>query len=225
MDFFKLEAHPPQQENNVYYLNLIKAGQCRVKDLQVAFQEKTINDEEHHALITLLAEHLERIATIEPLTGLRSLRTLESELQGLLEELNHHGEEKKKLPVKSVLIIYLDIEKFKRINDSYGHLVGNQALVEVANRLNKFTKKHDIKFRLHGDEFMVLLPLPDDNTRTAEEIFKRIKKDMNNGLSTTTQEEFKISMGYQIVHKGDTKSVADIVSAADSKMYENKNGR
>ncbi|MEA1879275.1 MAG: GGDEF domain-containing protein, partial [Campylobacterota bacterium] len=57
----------------------------------------------------------------------------------------------------SFLLLYIDIDNFKRINDSFGHTIGDKVLIEIGNRLNSSTRKVDTVAHLHGDEFAIIL--------------------------------------------------------------------
>lgn len=93
---------------------------------------------------------LERLVLSDPLTGALNRRGLQKELDGQLESLRNRHE--------SALVILIDLDNFKEINDSLGHAVGDIALKEVARRLKACVRAFDHLSRLGGDEFMVLMP-------------------------------------------------------------------
>jgi len=95
---------------------------------------------------------LEHLSLTDPLTGLPNRRAFEtrfSQVQGLAERQH---------PVSLVL---LDIDRFKRVNDQYGHGVGDQVLLALARSLKALTRRADLAARLAGDEFVVLLSVLD----------------------------------------------------------------
>ena len=92
---------------------------------------------------------LDYLAFHDPLTGLPNRRLFHQRLEqalaaGLAER-------------RSVAVLFLDLDRFKQINDSHGHLVGDKLLVEVAQRLRRVFRNEDMVARLSGDEFAVLL--------------------------------------------------------------------
>ncbi|MCK6265673.1 diguanylate cyclase [Vibrio sp. ZSDE26] len=85
----------------------------------------------------------------DELTGLKDRKTLDNEI---LEEVAHSRVTESKLA-----LFYIDLNKFKPINDQYGHDVGDLVLVEVANRLTSAVRSNDSIFRVGGDEFVILV--------------------------------------------------------------------
>ncbi|WP_300848367.1 sensor domain-containing diguanylate cyclase, partial [uncultured Bilophila sp.] len=102
------------------------------------------------------AERLGLQAETDPLTGLYNKRTASARIAACLEEGRPAG-------LHALLVI--DINHFKRINDTCGHLSGDEALAEMARRLLTAIRQHDIAGRVGGDEFIVLLrDVPDRDT-------------------------------------------------------------
>jgi diguanylate cyclase (GGDEF)-like protein len=99
---------------------------------------------------TLNRALLTRSGFTDPLTGLRNRRYLESRLE---EELARSQRDRR--PLACVL---LDIDHFKRINDEHGHLVGDQVLRELAQRVGREVRASDVAARYGGEEFVMLLP-------------------------------------------------------------------
>lgn len=97
----------------------------------------------------LLAAELERMAYQDPLTGLANRRALQQEAGRILAFADRHG-------VQAGLV-YIDLTRFKRINDTLGHSVGDEVLVEIAGRLRRRARESDLVARIGGDEFAVLL--------------------------------------------------------------------
>lgn len=89
-------------------------------------------------------------AGADPLTGLANHRVFHERLAGEVSRARRYGE-----PLALVLI---DVDHFKQINDSMGHLVGDRLLVEVADRLREVARSEDVLARIGGDEFALLLP-------------------------------------------------------------------
>ena len=118
-------------------------------------------------------------------------------------------------------MLIMDVNKFKEINDTYGHLEGDNALIKVAEALTSVCdKKGDFVARYGGDEFTIICKR--DSDREVEELIKEIMIaiDLTNALS---EKEYKLSLsiGYaQFFKDGDDQN--SIMSIADKKLYEMK---
>jgi diguanylate cyclase (GGDEF)-like protein len=160
---------------------------------------------EEHRTRARLAEEVERmkaLAHTDALTGLPNRRAFETAL-----EAAHHSTE----PFALALI---DIDDMKRINDTYGHMAGDQALVEIARVLAKTVRDSDMVCRIGGDEFAVLLP---HATRaTAERIIPRLRNCLNIDVDGIGAVE--ASMG--LVHCDDCAD--DVQRSADLALYADK---
>ena len=145
-----------------------------MQELRTARKENLITGEQYTLLITLLAERYEATEGIDHLTDVFNRTFFKDELNRVKKELNKN-EREGKLQMQSVMIVFLDIKNFKSLNDMHSHAIGDKALVILADRLKKITKKNDMIFRVGGDEFIVVLPINDKNPRTLKAIFERIE--------------------------------------------------
>ncbi len=105
---------------------------------------------EEMRVLQVRAEELERQAQIDPLTGLCNRRFAQERLAAEAARSERYGH--------PLTVISFDLDKFKQINDAYGHLAGDQVLMHFAKRLESAIRKSDIAARMGGDEFLVLLP-------------------------------------------------------------------
>lgn len=110
-------------------------------------------------------QQLKHLAFYDPLTNLPNRTLLSERMQVALQMTRENG--------KLLVIGYLDLDHFKPVNDRLGHDVGDQLLIEVANRLRHASRAHDTIARLGGDEFVLLLP-SHKNRQEAEASLKRI---------------------------------------------------
>ena len=116
---------------------------------------------------------LSRMARFDALTGLPNRYELYERLRGALER-------RRRQPAP-MAVLYLDVDHFKHINDTYGHATGDSVLVEVAHRLQRAVRRTDTVARLAGDEFVILLdPIdtPDDALHTAQKVVSAIRPPM-----------------------------------------------
>jgi diguanylate cyclase (GGDEF)-like protein/PAS domain S-box-containing protein len=139
----------------------------------------------------------------------------------LLNELTGHALRRAEREKTSVAILFIDLDRFKAINDTLGHPVGDKLLVEVSNRLNELMRDSDTVARLGGDEFVVMM----DSLRDVEDASRVAKK-----IVSSLQQEFLIdgkdifigaSVGIS-VFPGDGDDVEDLLKAADIAMYRVK---
>lgn len=96
-------------------------------------------------------EELHEIASKDRLTGLYNFGSFEQELKRRINEYNRD-------PSLKFCIVLFDVDHFKKFNDTYGHLAGNDVLQELANRIRKQVREMDIPCRYGGEEFCVILP-------------------------------------------------------------------
>jgi diguanylate cyclase (GGDEF)-like protein/PAS domain S-box-containing protein len=131
-----------------------------------------------------LEDRLRHDALHDPLTGLANRVLLREHLQRALASLGGSGGGLERGQVRAhqheeVALMFVDLDDFKRVNDSYGHAVGDQILVAVAGRLAGAVRGDDVVARQSGDEFAVLLPRVgsvDEATATAERILRELRR-------------------------------------------------
>jgi Amt family ammonium transporter len=97
-----------------------------------------------------LQQKLKQLAYSDPLTGLYNRTYLVENLKAAINHVQQHEEE-------SLVLYFLDLDKFKRINDTLGHKAGDGLLCEVANRLSRVTRDSDVISRWGGDEFIIMM--------------------------------------------------------------------
>jgi diguanylate cyclase (GGDEF)-like protein/PAS domain S-box-containing protein len=119
-------------------------------------------------------------------------------------------------------VLFLDLDRFKRVNDSLGHLAGDALLMAVASRLRKSSRESEMVARLSGDEFAILAPgagHPDKARALAERIHSVFSRPFNvAGASLYLTASIGIAMG-----DGTTRSARDLLREADTAMYRAKN--
>ena len=121
-----------------------------------------------------------------------------------------------------ISLIMMDIDDFKRINDTYGHRTGDHVLKEVADMIKKIVRKTDIVARYGGEEFSVILP--HTNLDGAEEEAERIREAISShAYANLTKETITISLGVVSYPSGKTiMNAGDFVNLADTALYEAK---
>lgn len=115
-------------------------------------------------------------------------------------------------------MLYLDIDQFKVLNDSYGHHVGDEALKIVADILKLSSREVDVAARFGGDEFVLLLP--DTDKQSCDVLIKRIEDSSTQSFAERSW-QISLSIG-QATKVGKTKSADWVIQLADQDMYEAK---
>ncbi|MEM7721652.1 MAG: EAL domain-containing protein [Pseudomonadota bacterium] len=164
-----------------------------------------------------LAKTVTRDANEDALTGLSNRRHFEIELRTWIDDLKRHE--------KGFAVLYLDLDRFKLVNDTLGHEAGDQLLVSVAELLGELTDDTDAVARLGGDEFVILRPLGDSALNIsglADEIVQRMKAPFAFGGKSIA---CSTSIGVAIA-KSHLRDPEQVVSDADAALYHAKsNGR
>lgn len=127
-------------------------------------------------------------------------------------------------PVQHALF-FLDLDRFKQVNDTLGHAMGDRLLVEIANRIKKLLQNKDILARYSGDEFVITLTNI-SHTREAAKFAEQIVRAIEEPIQLDNQEVFvSTSMGIS-VYPEDGTTTEELVSCADkAMMYSKENGR
>lgn len=156
-----------------------------------------------------LFEEIKRLSITDPLTNLFNRRKLEESLGKEIsraKKLNHN---------LSMMII--DLDHLKTINDAFGHMAGDQALVSVAKAIRGTIRKRDLAARFGGDEFAILMPktTAEEGAEIAERIHKNLMELHGKGL------DIQISIGVAEWHAG-FKDQGRFFHAADRALYQSK---
>lgn len=164
-------------------------------------------------LLSLASEKLalEREAYRDPLTGLENRRRLDLDVQVLRERAPGDGH---------VSLLYLDVDDFKQFNDRYGHDVGDEILIELAQRIRQEVRGYDLSVRLGGDEFVVLLP--DVDRQGAERQAQRLRQSFQEPMVLGGHELLvSVSIGIATV-AADHLDLRLLLRRADADMYRHK---
>ena len=167
---------------------------------------------ERHRLFSALRS----LSLIDDLTGLYNRRGFSDLGEQYLKLARRSG--------RGVTMVYLDVDRFKTINDSLGHHVGDRALLRVADILRAAFRRSDIIARLGGDEFGVLaLEAADESSELLVQRLRERVVDFNR----SSPEPYQLSISIGMAHHDDDLRVRleDMVAEADSAMYREKHGK
>ncbi|HEY8097373.1 MAG TPA: PAS domain S-box protein, partial [Methylobacter sp.] len=159
-------------------------------------------------------EQIRHLAFYDPLTGLPNRR--------LLQERLKHGINVERRDGRQMGLLMLDLDRFKAVNDSLGHLAGDELLQQVAERITARLRDVDMVARLGGDEFIVLLEdimQPEDAARVAEEIITDLTRPFCLTLSDNVQIGASIGISLYPQH-GDNPEL--LMNHADDALYQAK---
>ena len=160
-------------------------------------------------------EKMEQVAVYDSLTGFLTKREI-------LKEGNSQSEDFK-ISLKSFCILMIDIDDFKKVNDTYGHVVGDQAIKMVTQTIARLIRVTDFIGRYGGDEFLLICP--NTTMKTAYKIAERIRKTVEN-TKYTIKENVVINTTLSIgIYEFNDKELtfSDGIKKADSSMYNAKN--
>jgi diguanylate cyclase (GGDEF)-like protein len=153
-------------------------------------------------------ERVRNLAVSDPLTGLANYRQL---VEALETEIKRFGRNE-----RPFVVLLLDLDGLKKINDAQGHLAGSRALCRLADMLRLYSREMDTAARYGGDEFVLILPETDAEAArlVAQRISKRLAED---------GEEPKISVSIGMaIYPDDGETVNEILGAADRDLYREK---
>ncbi|MCK0745728.1 sensor domain-containing protein [Chromohalobacter nigrandesensis] len=157
---------------------------------------------------------LERRATYDPLTSLFNRDHFGGALENLLSGLSYTG--------IGIAVLFIDLDDFKPINDTYGHAAGDEALVIIAQRLKQQTRSTDLVARLGGDEFVIALAGM-RSAEKAEKVAFKILDDLISPIHLRNEHSITLSASIGVAYTEDSQFTANaLIAAADSAMYEAK---
>jgi diguanylate cyclase (GGDEF)-like protein len=157
---------------------------------------------------------IQQLTITDDCTGLYNARHLYDVLDRELKRCS-----RKKVPVS---LAFLDLDRFKLVNDAHGHLIGSELLRHTGRRLRDLSRKQDLSFRYGGDEFVILMP--ETGAKAALELATALHRalmetefEMKNGLRLRVSASVGLATA-----PDDGKTVHTIIGTADSRMYEVK---
>ena len=188
-----------------YYFK-IEARLIKPKNLVIGICANITEEIKRQEKISFLAYH-------DPLTGLVNRTFLKEELKTLTSLADRNN--------KKLALIFIDLDNFKFINDTFGHEMGDLLLIEIANRLKKSIRNSDIASRIGGDEFILILNNI-SSKKEVEEIVKKIMDTLNRPIIIHDKKmEITFSAGIAL-YPDDAKDISKLLQFADIAMYEAK---
>ena len=184
------------------------ANDTKSKQPNLIFQIQDITDKKS------AEEKLQHDATHDALTGLPNRLLFMSRLDRALER-------RRMVPDYKVSVLFIDLDRFKYVNDSLGHLIGDELLKEISSRLRECLRPSDLVARLGGDEFTILVEGTYDTTEVTR-IAARIQQKFGIPFDLRGHEVYS-SASIGILHATDKHSASeDVMRDADTAMYQAK---
>lgn len=192
----------------------------------VEFTASAIHDSKQHLAgivvtfrdvseIRALANHLSHQARHDPLTNLVNRREFELRLEQALMRAHHEGQQH--------ALCFLDLDRFKVVNDTCGHAAGDELLIQLVARLKQQVRSNDLLGRLGGDEFGLLLEnCPLDKARS---IAEEIRHTVNNFVFVWEKQSFGIGVSIGMVTiDANSGTLSEVIAMADAACYSAKDG-
>ncbi|WP_171056275.1 GGDEF domain-containing protein [Paenibacillus sinopodophylli] len=154
---------------------------------------------------------MERMAKIDPLTGLHNHKSFHEYIEKLLEDQRLHA-----FPIQLAI---LDIDNFKQVNDTYGHWAGDIALKQAAGCMADYIGKSSFAARYGGEEFVILLR--ENNIQAAWQIIEKLRIAIaRSPIAEMNRRHISVSIGLHQIEAGETKEYA--FQQADQALYVSK---
>jgi diguanylate cyclase (GGDEF)-like protein len=163
--------------------------------------------------LDLARETLDELTRTDPLTGLFNRRHLEMEAPKLIALSEREN--------SPTAVLMVDIDHFKKVNDTRGHEAGDAALFHLAMIMHKAVRSYDLVVRYGGEEFLMFLPMT--TTPEALEVAERIRCTIQDSPLDFNKEELSITVSIGIYVAARIDDIQDAISRADEALYEAKN--
>ncbi len=227
MDGFALLSHLSEREHLRHIPVLILSGAGTVEERvgclergAADYLNKPIDGSELAARVRMHLRNTEELrklrqeARFDPLTGALNRRGTIEALQREIDRCHRSD--------SPLTVMLIDADKFKDINDNYGHAAGDVVLVEIANTLRECLRMTDVVGRLGGDEFVIALPGVGEPLAT--QIKHRLRERVAKNLVPSTEHPVSISIGL-VVDDGEHYTLPQLFEHSDAAMYSDKRRR
>ncbi len=213
--------------NHWWLCSIVKLDDERVQPAKLEIADPVLSDQKTYSKVAErihrlekentrlheLAKSVSKDANEDALTGLSNRRHFEVEIKTWIEQLKKHGTE--------FAVLYLDLDRFKFVNDTLGHAAGDKLLISVAKMLRELTCQFDLVARLGGDEFVILKKLGKSALNIsglADEIVQRMQAPVTSeGKSTVCSASVGVAIASANMENPD-----QVVANSDEALYHAK---
>ena len=154
----------------------------------------------------------EEMAYKDPLTDLDNRRSFTEKAQAMLEYAKRYGE--------PLSVLMIDIDDFKKVNDNYGHDVGDRLLKALSDVIKRSVRSSDVAARFGGEEFVVLLPKTEEEG--AKLVANRIREEFKRVSVDVDGEKIRTSVSIGVATLRGEGSIEEVIKKADIALYEAK---
>jgi diguanylate cyclase (GGDEF)-like protein len=189
--------------------------QSRILINEFELDQARVATERHRVeaqMLRMRAEELGRAANSDALTGLMNRRFLDGELPRVMKQAQEES--------KPLALALLDLDRFKSVNDRFGHAVGDRVLETIAVMLTDNLRATDLPVRLGGEEFVVVLA--DSDLSTAQEVCERVRRAVSGHDWSTLQPGLHLTTSVGIAGWNVGESASDWMARADRALYDAK---
>ena len=176
-----------------------------IGDLAKTFQEMGENLDHYHEQVNYVAYH-------DSLTGLPNRMMFSEYLKRATAEARSNGQE--------LSVLFLDMDNFKRVNDTLGHLVGDRVLKEVAHRIATSVRDKDLIGRYGGEEFLLIFP--ETSLQVAQQVAERIRQHVGGTPIHLPEHSIPITISIGLTPLNADDTLESLLQRADSAMYAAK---
>lgn len=201
----KIRETLKEREDFVTYASVKKED---INSLKTSFKSKS----EEIEVIKQQLEQYKKQVIKDFLTGLYNRQYFEEMLQKEIETYKRYGQK--------FSLLFIDIDDFKKINDTLGHIAGDFVLQYIANILKKNTRKLDLIFRYGGDEFVVLMP--NTTLKKAKSVAERIANAIKNTVFKYKSSNVSLTVSIGMEEMKDEYTGKEVLEMADKKMLKAK---
>lgn len=186
-------------------------------DIRRVLSQKNCHTGQEDAMTGLISNVLE-VANIDTLTKLETRSFGLRNLRKMIDDARHHG--------TNLTIVYCDVDKFKTLNDTYGHNFGDNVLKNVASVIKDTIRETDHAVRMGGDEFLLAIKncTQEQTFWIVDRIYQRIEqlRFRPSGDGDLLQQEVGVSVSLGVTVFEKTMTLENLIEIADKKMYQNK---
>ena len=164
-----------------------------------------------------MQDEFKLLASIDPMTKLYNRR--------YFSKISEHIVDLAKRDNQEVSLLMVDIDKFKIVNDTYGHDVGDKVIIHLANKLKSYQRKSDIACRFGGEEFVVLLP--NTSIDGAKIVSQKIRKDIEKStleIDENIKINYTLSIGVTNIDMSEKDTITKALKKVDLALYKAKEG-
>jgi diguanylate cyclase (GGDEF)-like protein len=180
---------------------------------QIRQLQKIVRISDHYQkMLRDLNDALKVASTQDPLTGLANRRLMIDRLNAEAALVERRG-----LPFSLALA---DVDYFKDINDNFGHDVGDEVIVKVAQALRSCSRAYDVVARWGGEEFLILFP--ETSVSKASEIAERLRQGIEDLRHIASDQETRLTISIGVAEHGTGDQLSKTIKRADMAMYDAK---